>query len=210
MFAKPLTFEAKSVTLLHLGRSNDSVTKLRASMLGPNQDKPHAIIWHRHDLRLDDNPAIASAVKTGFPICAVYVLDPKVLDTTKYGFRRMGARRLQFLLDSLADLRHRYQQLGHDLYIATKDVQTTIGELLSSISVHSLLYCMAKTTYENAKSILCAPFCQKDRNGYESGTHCCISSEMCSAKTSLFVPSRARKAVEKTFDYAPQSRLPTS
>ena len=113
-----------------------------------NQKTPYAIIWHRNDLRLDDNPAVDSAVRTGQPVCAVYVLDPNLFATTDYGFRRMGARRLQFLLDSLADLKQHYQELGHDLYIATNDVATAFGELLAKLPMHSLHYCMAKTTYE--------------------------------------------------------------
>ncbi len=38
--------------------------------------QPAAIVWFRQDLRLDDNPALNAAVKTGKPVVPVFIWDP--------------------------------------------------------------------------------------------------------------------------------------
>ena len=39
-------------------------------------DKAPVLVWFRHDLRLDDHPALAAAIKTGQPIVPVYIWSP--------------------------------------------------------------------------------------------------------------------------------------
>jgi deoxyribodipyrimidine photo-lyase len=56
------------------------------------------ILWFRRDLRLDDNPALEAASRTGAPILPVYVLDETP------GGRRPGAASLWWLERSLAAL----------------------------------------------------------------------------------------------------------
>ena len=36
----------------------------------------HVLVWFRQDLRLEDNPALAAALKTGRPLIAVYIHAP--------------------------------------------------------------------------------------------------------------------------------------
>ena len=38
--------------------------------------QPAAIVWFRQDLRLDDNPALEAAVKSGKPVVPVFIWDP--------------------------------------------------------------------------------------------------------------------------------------
>ena len=56
------------------------------------------LLWFRRDLRLHDLPALLDAAKDDQEVLACYVLDPRL---KKSG----GPRRLQYLYDSLRELR---------------------------------------------------------------------------------------------------------
>ncbi len=66
-----------------------------------------ALLWFREDLRLADNPALDSAVKSGRPITAIYVLDE---DTR--GLRAMGGASRWWLAQSLRALAGDCKALG--------------------------------------------------------------------------------------------------
>ena len=71
---------------------------------------PNALVWFRHDLRLDDNPALRAALDQGFTPIPVYVHAPQ-----EEGEWRPGAASLAWLHRSLAaldaDLRARGSRL---------------------------------------------------------------------------------------------------
>ena len=65
-----------------------------------------SLVWFRNDLRLADNPALASAAKAG-GVVPVFVLDNQLLRG-----KRAGANRLRFLHESLQELDGQFQQQG--------------------------------------------------------------------------------------------------
>jgi len=69
--------------------------------------------WHRRDLRIADNRALAEAAADG-AVLPVFVLDPAVLD-------HAGPPRVAFLLDALESLRESYRRLGGDLLVVRGD-----------------------------------------------------------------------------------------
>lgn len=87
------------------------------------------IYWFRNDLRLRDNEALFSAVSSASEIIPVYVFDPRQFDKTKLGFRRTGAMRGQFLIQSVVDLRNRLREKGGDLLIRIGDPEKIIAKL---------------------------------------------------------------------------------
>jgi deoxyribodipyrimidine photo-lyase len=56
------------------------------------------LLWFRRDLRIADLPALIEAAADGSDVLACYVLDPRLTSSS-------GPRRLQFLYDSLRELR---------------------------------------------------------------------------------------------------------
>lgn len=58
-----------------------------------------ALLWFREDLRIADNPALDSAVKSGRPVSAIYVLDERT-----EGLRAMGGAARWWLARSLRAL----------------------------------------------------------------------------------------------------------
>ncbi|WP_135826085.1 cryptochrome/photolyase family protein [Halorussus ruber] len=69
--------------------------------------------WHRRDLRVADNRALAEAAADG-EVLPVFVLDPDVL-------AHAGPPRVAFLLGALESLRADYRELGGDLLVVRGD-----------------------------------------------------------------------------------------
>lgn len=87
------------------------------------------IYWFRNDLRLKDNQALSAAVGSADEIIPVYVFDPRQFEKTKLGFRRTGALRARFLIESIAELRENIRQKGGDLLIRTGKPEEIVAKL---------------------------------------------------------------------------------
>lgn len=84
-----------------------------------------AVVWFRNDLRLRDNAAlhsIAEKVKAGevADVVPVYIFDPRTFAKSQYGAApsKTGARRAQFVLESVAALKGSLRAAGSDLLVA--------------------------------------------------------------------------------------------
>ncbi|NRA51583.1 MAG: deoxyribodipyrimidine photo-lyase, partial [Phaeodactylibacter sp.] len=88
-----------------------------------------AIMWFRDDLRLTDNPALNTAVQQSSAVLPVYVIDERLLEPDRWGFIRTGPYRLQFLLESLEDLKADLQEKGSDLLVLKGLPETVLPEL---------------------------------------------------------------------------------
>jgi deoxyribodipyrimidine photo-lyase len=87
------------------------------------------IYWFRNDLRLNDNEALFNAALSAQEIVPVYVFDPRQFDKTRFGFRRTGALRAQFILDSVSELRNLIREKGGDLMIRIGEPEKIIPQL---------------------------------------------------------------------------------
>jgi len=87
------------------------------------------IYWFRNDLRLQDNEAFFTATEIAREVVPVYVFDPRQFDKTKFSFRRAGALRAQFLLESVLDLRERLRERGGDLLIRVGEPEKIVAAL---------------------------------------------------------------------------------
>ncbi|RYM40633.1 deoxyribodipyrimidine photo-lyase [Meiothermus sp. PNK-Is4] len=67
------------------------------------------LVWHRADLRLHDNPALAAALRSG-PALGLVVLDPNILSNT-------SARRRAWFCRNVAALREAYARCGGTLLV---------------------------------------------------------------------------------------------
>ncbi|MEL7121786.1 MAG: DASH family cryptochrome [Bacteroidota bacterium] len=76
-----------------------------------------ALVWFRNDLRLRDNETLIQAIQFRPEVVPVYILDQRYLDRDRWGFVRTGPYRVQFLLESLADLKEHLQEKNSDLLI---------------------------------------------------------------------------------------------
>ena len=65
--------------------------------------------WFRNDLRLDDNPALAEALRSDETVLVV-VLDDRFWAEDRWGHVKTGAFRTRFLLESIADLKESMEE----------------------------------------------------------------------------------------------------
>ncbi len=62
------------------------------------------MVWFTTDLRLRDNALLHEALQKHESVVPVYCFDWEAMQQEQFGFKRTGPKRLQFLLESLADL----------------------------------------------------------------------------------------------------------
>ncbi|MEB3309617.1 MAG: DASH family cryptochrome [Snowella sp.] len=108
------------------------------------------LIWYRYDLRLHDHEAIAQALKENAQIIPVYCFDPRQFAKTSFGFPKTGAFRAQFLLESVADLRNSFLQLGSNLLIRSGFPEEIIPALARELKIHAVYFHSEATSEELA------------------------------------------------------------
>ena len=86
------------------------------------------LVWFTSDLRVHDNEVLLRAVEHSTWVLPVYCIDEALSQHTDYGFRKTGAVRMTFLLESLKDLHHQLQQLGSGLLVLKGDPRRLIPE----------------------------------------------------------------------------------
>lgn len=74
------------------------------------------LVWFRNDLRIHDNEALSEAFKEG-EVLPVYCFDPRHYGLTSFGFKKTGAFRAQFLIETVQNLKNNFKALGGDLLI---------------------------------------------------------------------------------------------
>jgi deoxyribodipyrimidine photo-lyase len=89
-----------------------------------------AIVWFKTDLRLHDNEALTEALKTADEIYPVYIFDERIFKrTSRLGFRKTGAFRAQFIIESVTDLKNSLQEKGIDLIVKIGKPEIELPEI---------------------------------------------------------------------------------
>jgi len=69
-----------------------------------------SIVWHRRDLRLQDNPALAASVIPDSTTVGMFIFDPDILKSAE-----TGGGKVDFMLGCLDELQQGYRALGSEL-----------------------------------------------------------------------------------------------
>lgn len=94
-----------------------------------------AVIWFRKGLRLHDNPALLAAAKDADHLCPIFILDPWFLKPDK-----IGVNRVQFLLESLADLDASFRARGSRLLVLRGKPQEVLPRVFKDWGVTHLCF----------------------------------------------------------------------
>lgn len=98
----------------------------------------NALLWFRKGLRIHDNPALDHARRGSKHLFPVFVLDPRYLDPDPTAFSPgsalAGVNRIQFLLESLADLDSSLNKLGSRLLVLKGDPVRVLTGILKDVS----------------------------------------------------------------------------
>ncbi|AFY72867.1 deoxyribodipyrimidine photolyase [Synechococcus sp. PCC 7502] len=88
-----------------------------------------SIVWHRRDLRLQDNPALAkAAVIPNSETVGIFIFDPDILKSPE-----TGGGKVDFMLGCLKELQQSYRELGSELlcfYGNPKEVLAKLAQVL--------------------------------------------------------------------------------
>jgi deoxyribodipyrimidine photo-lyase len=94
-----------------------------------------SIVWFKNDLRLHDNETLVKAIADSDCIIPVYCFDDAHFTTTKYGTKKTGSFRAQFLLESLIDLDKNLRAIGSGLVIIKGKPEVKIVEIANAHNV---------------------------------------------------------------------------
>jgi deoxyribodipyrimidine photo-lyase len=98
----------------------------------------NALVWFKTDLRIEDNETLLRAIAQSEKILPVYCFDEAHFETTPYGFKKTGAFRAQFLLESLEDLDAQLRTLGSGLRIVMGKPEVEIPKLVQEYKVQKV------------------------------------------------------------------------
>ena len=87
------------------------------------------LVWLRNDLRLHDHLPLQCALEKSDQLLLVYCLPDIWFQSTTYGFPKINNIRLEFLLQSLEDLRKHAQERGGELIFRRGNPPEIVAEL---------------------------------------------------------------------------------
>jgi deoxyribodipyrimidine photo-lyase len=97
--------------------------------------RKRAIVWLRRDLRLDDNVALAAALREAGDVCIAFNIDPALLAS-----ERTGAPIVQAFFTALAALRAELRERGSDLALLQGDFSEQLGGLARRIGADAVYF----------------------------------------------------------------------
>lgn len=100
------------------------------------------LCWLRRDLRLKDNLALHTALKTGQPVIPVFIFDPAILKS-----KRLAVPRLKFMLDALKSLDSDLRIHGSALLIRHGEPAVVLTRLIEESGASHVFYNADYTPY---------------------------------------------------------------
>lgn len=94
-----------------------------------------SLVWFKTDLRLKDNETLIKAIEFSDEILPFFCLDERLLNQEQFGFKRIGAHRLKFLLEAVADLDSQLRQKGSGLIFRVGLPEVIIPQLVLDLEV---------------------------------------------------------------------------
>lgn len=111
-----------------------------------------SIVWFKKDLRLHDNETLVRAIAESDEVIPVYCFDDSQFATSEFGFKKTGAFRAQFLLQSLSDLDKNLRPLGSGLVIAKGNPAHELLLLVKKYSA-TAIYTAAEVAHEELQTL---------------------------------------------------------
>ena len=93
-----------------------------------------ALYWFRNDLRVTDNPGLRKACEAE-KVIVVYCFNPKLYETTPYGFPKTGPYRTRFRIESVRDLKQHLKGLNISLLVALQEPYTVLPKMIRELGI---------------------------------------------------------------------------
>ncbi|XP_051138148.1 uncharacterized protein LOC127256275 [Andrographis paniculata] len=104
--------------------------RFRLYAAGEAVDPGAAIVWYKHDLRVEDHPGLVAALKHRC-VVPLYIFDRRILS-------RFSEEMMELLLFALADLRRLLREQGSNLLIKFGRAESVLCELVKEIQASSI------------------------------------------------------------------------
>lgn len=126
---------------------------MRLSIAAKNAEEinmSRAIIWYRNDLRVNDNEALYKAAQNFDEVLPVFIINRENLTKTDYDSEKIGAIRLQFLLESLHNLNKSLKEMGSGLLVRVGDPAEELSKIATEEKVMAI-YAHKEPAWEEIK-----------------------------------------------------------
>jgi deoxyribodipyrimidine photo-lyase len=110
-----------------------------------------SIIWFKTDLRLSDNETLIKTIAQSEQIIPVYCFDDSHFETNKYGFKKTGNFRAQFILESLTDLDKNLRKIGSGLVILKGKPEIEIPKIVAQYKAQKV-FAKREVAFEEKKT----------------------------------------------------------
>jgi deoxyribodipyrimidine photo-lyase len=110
-----------------------------------------ALVWFKTDLRLSDNETLVKAISQSQQLIPVYCFNDSHFETTKYGFKKTGNFRAQFLLESLQDLDANLRKIGSGLLIVKGKPEVEIPKIVQKYNA-TKVFAKREVAFEEKKT----------------------------------------------------------
>lgn len=110
-----------------------------------------SIVWFKTNLRVCDNEVLLRAIYESRQVICIYCFDELHFSTTNMGFKKTGAFRARFLLESLKDLDQSLRNLGAGLIILRGAPEHEILKTAVSFAAQKV-YAQKEVAYEELQT----------------------------------------------------------
>jgi deoxyribodipyrimidine photo-lyase len=110
------------------------------------------LVWFRNDLRLHDNEMLVEAIAKSDSILPVYFFDPAHFEYDADGNIKEGNSRVQFLIESVADLRESLKKVGGNLLIVNGSPEEYMPGLVEQYEITEVYHHREVATKETTVS----------------------------------------------------------
>jgi deoxyribodipyrimidine photo-lyase len=100
----------------------------------------NALVWFRNDLRIHDHEPLSKAIKASDNVLGVYCFDLRDYVLLPNGFPKTGSFRAKFIIECVAELKKKLQQLGSDLLVYVGKPEDILPQLCIDLSVNEIYY----------------------------------------------------------------------
>jgi deoxyribodipyrimidine photo-lyase len=114
-----------------------------------------AVHWFRNDLRLGDNTALAAACARAEELVPLFVVDPRLFGADRHS-DRTPAKRLNFLLESLAELAGALERAGCPLIVRVGDPVVEVARVVDETRVDLLTFNRDTSPYARRRDLAVA------------------------------------------------------
>jgi len=115
-----------------------------------------SVCWLRRDLRLDDNSALYHALKSGYPVLPVFIIDQEIVSELK-----QNDKRLIFIYQTIAKLKYQFENSGSSLLVLSGSPEQIFSLLFREYSVKGVYAGVDYEPYSIARDRKVADLCNQ-------------------------------------------------